>query len=103
MGLALGLAVAALALPATPLAEVTIGTERSAGVAATRPGALQGQVTTRCWQEGREILAIEDFAQAEVGLELRERSVSLAQAGAAGRTAVIVPLADALCLLTIRP
>ena len=83
------------------LAEVAVGGGRDAG-AATRPGALEGRVAARCWQEGREVLALDDFGAAEVGTKLRELALGL-QDDAGARRAVIVPLADSLCLLTISP
>lgn len=82
-------------------AEVTVGGER-AGSGVARPGALEGRVSARCWQDGLQVLAIDDFAAAEVGLELKELSLGL-QGGGGKRSAVIVPLADSLCLLTISP
>ncbi len=41
-----------------------MGGERDAGVQALTPGALTGSVTTRCWQEGREVLSESGFASA---------------------------------------
>ncbi|MEZ5866765.1 MAG: hypothetical protein R3D25_22825 [Geminicoccaceae bacterium] len=97
--LAIALALASGSPPA--LAEVTVGGERAAA-SALRPGALEGRVSARCWQDGLQVLAIDDFAAAEVGQQLKELSLGL-QGGGGKRSAVIVPLADSLCLLTISP
>ena len=98
---ALAIALALASGGASALAEVNVGGERAGG-AAVRPGALEGRVSARCWQDGLQVLAIDDFAAAEVGQELKELSLGL-QGGGGKRSAVIVPLADSLCLLTISP
>ncbi|HRY26417.1 MAG TPA: hypothetical protein P5558_18760 [Geminicoccaceae bacterium] len=98
---ALTFALVMSASGAPALAEVTVGGER-AGSGVARPGALEGRVSARCWQDGLQVLAIDDFAAADVGLELKELSLGL-QGGGGKRSAVIVPLADSLCLLTISP
>lgn len=95
-----------LALAGSPArAELALGAkggaDRTAGIG-TGLGALEGRVAARCFQQGREVLALDDFAAAEVGTRLRELSLGL-QGGAGKRSAVIVPLADSLCLLTISP
>jgi hypothetical protein len=93
----LGLALLVAAMPAA--AEITASGERQP-VASRTATSLEGNVRARCWQEGREIVSEADFARAAVPPELRERGIRL-EGG--GRTAVLLPLADTFCLLTISP
>ena len=96
----------ALVLGAAPaMAEISTAGERplaaSQGQTPTRVGGeLAGAVLARCWQEGREILSEADFATASVPPGLREQAINL---GGGGRKAVLLPLGDTFCLLTIRP
>lgn len=104
--LAAGLAlILALGLPAAAAkAELAIGSQRSAAAMAAGVGALEGQVSARCWQEGKEILAEGNFTSADIGQDLRAQAVYLQSGGSmAGHTAVVLPIANALCLLTVRP
>lgn len=102
LGLALGLAMMASAGDAR--AELTLESQRAAAALAAGVGALKGTVSARCWQEGREILAEGDFTSADIGQDLRARALFLQSGGTlAGNTAVVLPIADALCLLTVRP
>lgn len=95
------LALVLVAVPA--VAEITPGGERprDQGQTPTRVGnELAGEVGTRCWQQGREILAETDFAEASIPPALREQTINLA---GNGRRAVLVPFGDTFCLLTVRP
>ena len=100
--------VFALALGAGPaLAEImTDGTRPAVGsrvVGSTGAGlasSLEGDVRARCWQQGREILSEANFATAAIPPGLREQAISL---DGSGRTAVLLPLADTFCLLTVSP
>jgi hypothetical protein len=95
-----GWLVLALLLAATPAAaEITASGERPAA-GEQRVGSLEGDVRVRCWQEGREIVSEAAFASATIPPELRERGIRL---DGGGRTAVLLPLADTFCLLTISP
>lgn len=96
------LLLALAAAPASAELAVNSGGARPQAAGLT-PGALTGSVAARCWQEGQEVLSEGDFASAEIPPGLRERALSLKGAGADARTTVILPLADALCLLTVRP
>ena len=96
-----GLALSLVAFPA--VAEITSGGERprEQGQTPTRVGSeLAGEVGTRCWQQGREILAESDFATASIPPGLREQAINLASNG---RQAVLLPFGDTFCLLTVRP
>lgn len=98
--LALALALAA----GSARAELTLESRRSAAAQAAGVGALTGTVSARCWQEGREIVAERDFTSAEIGQELKGRSLFLQSGGSvAGHSAVLLPIANALCLLTVHP
>jgi hypothetical protein len=94
----------ALLLVAGPAAaEITSGGERprDQGQTPTAVGnELAGDVRTRCWQEGREILAEADFANASIPPGLRELSINLA---GDTRRAVLLPFGDTFCLLTVSP
>lgn len=95
------LALVLLAVPA--LAEITSAGEgpREQGQTPTRVGnELTGEVGTRCWQQGREILAETGFAAASIPPALREQAINLASDS---RHAVLVPFGDTFCLLTIHP
>jgi len=98
---ALCLALVLVAVPA--VAEITAGGERprDQGQAPTRVGnELTGEVGTRCWQQGREILAETNFATASIPPALREQAINL---GGNSRHAVLVPFGDTFCLLTVHP
>ncbi len=100
---ALGLALGALAGPAA--AEIAPGGERPAGPsqgqAPTRVGAeLEGEVGARCWQEGREIVSENAFATAAIPPGLREQAINLR---GRDRSAVLLPLGQTFCLLTVSP
>lgn len=96
------LVLALLAFPAT--AEITSGSERPRDRGQTPArvvgNELTGTIGTRCWQEGREILAEADFATASIPPGLREQAINLA---GQDRQAVLLPLGDTFCLLTVRP
>jgi hypothetical protein len=107
LGVALALVCGLASLPA--LAEISTGGERQLaqsqsqgqGQTPTRVGSeLAGDVRARCWQEGREILSEADFTTAAIAPGLREQAINL---GGGGRQAVLVPLGDTFCLLTVRP
>lgn len=98
---ALCLALVLVAVPAA--AEITAGGERprDQGQTPTRVGhELAGEVATRCWQQGREILAETGFATASIPPALREQAINLA---GNSRHAVLVPFGDTFCLLTTHP
>jgi hypothetical protein len=92
----------ALGLCAGPaMAEITSGGERPPAASGTRVGAeLSGDIRASCWQEGREIVSEANFANGAIPPGLREQAINLE---GSGRRAVLLPIGDTFCLLTVRP